>query len=158
MRKIDLKKLGISIALSLGAGFVGSFFTAPAIDGWYMNINKPIFTPPDWVFAPVWTLLFILMGVAFYRIWSLKIKKKKVNFALKVFIVHLGLNIGWSLLFFGLKNPGLALIEIVILWLVIKYLIKLFSELDSLAGRLLLPYLAWVSFATLLNFAVWLAN
>lgn len=158
MSKIEPKKLTVSLVLSLGAGFLGSFFTAPAINGWYANINKPIFTPPDWVFAPVWTLLFILMGIAFYRVWCLKTKKKKVKFALKVFIVQLGLNIGWSVLFFGLKNPGLAFVEIIILWLVIKYLIKLFGELDKFAGKLLWPYLAWVSFASLLNFAVWLGN
>lgn len=150
------KLLLISILITEGAGIIGSIFTTSSIPTWYASINKPAFNPPNWIFGPVWTTLFLLMGLALYLIWNKK--GKEVKKALNIFWLHLGLNIFWSLLFFGLKNPGLAFIEILILLGLIVYLTVLFYRLEKAAGLLLLPYLAWTTFATFLNFAIWRLN
>ncbi|MFW0861984.1 MAG: TspO/MBR family protein [Candidatus Komeilibacteria bacterium] len=148
----------ISIAICLGAGFVGSFFNSPAIDGWYAGIDKPFFNPPNWIFAPVWTILFILMGIAAAIIWNKGLESDAVKIALMVFIFHLVLNILWSMFFFGMQNPGLAFIEIVVLWLMIILVMYLFYQLDHRAAYLLIPYILWVSFAAVLNYSIWQLN
>lgn len=158
MTKINYQKLIISLLLCLGAGFLGSLFTTPAIDTWYATLLKPFFNPPNWIFAPVWTTLFILMGIALYLIWQKGLKNKKAKVAVGFFIVHLGFNSLWSIIFFGLHNPGLAFIDIVLLWLMIVFLIYYFYGLNKLAAWLLMPYLLWVSFATILNYSIWLLN
>ena len=136
------------ILATLAVGAVGSFFTEPSIATWYRNLAHPSFTPPDWVFAPVWTGLYILMAVAAARVW------KVAGFgsaAIGAYGVQLLLNLGWSLMFFALHQIGWALVEIAVLWLAILVTALLFWRADRLAGVMLLPYLAWTSFAALLN-------
>lgn len=156
-------KLIFSIAICLSAGLIGSFFTADAIPNWYATINKPAFSPPNWIFGPVWTTLYILMGISLYRIWiSVPVSKKKIAHSKKkaivIFGVQLLLNTLWSIIFFGFQNPGLALLEIYLLLAAIIYTKILFCRIDKLAGYLLIPYIAWVSFASVLNFFIWQLN
>ena len=140
----NFPKLILSIGVCLLAGGVGSIFTTSAIPTWYATLNKPSFSPPNWVFAPVWTSLYILMGISLYLIW----RKKKVPF---IFWIQLLLNTVWSVIFFGMKNPPLALVDIAALWISIILTIKAFSKINKLASQLLWPYLTWVSFASILN-------
>lgn len=149
--KVNITLLVASIAICQGAGIVGSFFTFPAISGWYAALNKPSFNPPGWLFGPVWTLLYLLMGVSLYLVWMRKGD-------LKWFWAQLILNSFWSIIFFGLKSPGFAFIEIIFLWLAILVTIKTFTKIHQSAAYLLYPYLAWVSFASILNFFVWVLN
>jgi len=155
MRKVG--KLITSILLPLIIGFLASFFTQSSVNTWYKTIDKPVFNPPDWVFAPVWTLLYILIGIAFYLVWekNFGLNKKKV---LTIYFLQLFLNFLWSLLFFGLKSPILSLIEIIILWILIFMNIKVFYKVTKPAGYLLIPYLIWVSFALILNFSIVIIN
>lgn len=149
-------KLVISILIAQSAGFIGTFFTIGAIPTWYAFLNKPTFSPPNWLFGPVWTILYTMIGISFYLIW---INYKKNNsWAIKFFIFHLLLNSMWSIIFFGLKNLSLALIEIVILWSSILYMIKNFYKINKLSSFLLIPYLLWVSFASILNLSIWMLN
>ncbi len=147
-----------SIIICQLAGIIGSVFTTSSIPGWYANINKPSFNPPNWVFAPVWTTLFLLMGIALFLIWRKGLKEKDVKIAFSVFIFHLVLNTLWSILFFGLESPFAAFIEIIFLWAAILISIILFFRISRIAGYLLIPYLLWVSFASVLNFAIWKLN
>lgn len=149
-------KLIVSLLLAQSAGLIGSLFTFSAIANWYSFLNKPSFSPPNWLFGPVWTLLYFLIGISFYRIWTLNNKKSK--WLVKFFLLHLVLNTLWSIIFFGLKNPGLAFFEIVVLWSTIVYMIIKLIKIDKLSTYLLVPYLLWVSFATLLNFSIWKLN
>jgi tryptophan-rich sensory protein len=154
-------KLVISLVLPFLAGFIGSLATMPAIPTWYASLIKPSFSPPNWVFGPVWTTLYLLMGISFYRIWSLEAKPQDTqlkNRSLLLFIIHLFINAFWSIAFFGLQSPLLALIVIVTLLIIILIIKKMFYRLDPLAALLLLPYFLWVSFATLLNFSIWYLN
>lgn len=144
----DWLKLAISVLLPLLAGFVGGLFTSSSVSTWYLTLNKPFFNPPDWVFGPVWTLLYILMGLSFYLVW---VNKKKNNLALSIFGIQLFLNLLWSVLFFGLRNPLFAFIEIIFLWAAILCAIILFYRIDKNASYLLIPYILWVSFAAVLN-------
>jgi len=148
-------KLIASIAMALGAGFLGSVATTPAIDSWYANLQKPFFNPPNWLFAPVWTTLYIFIAIAFYLIWT---SNKKIKKPAILYFIQLALNTLWSILFFGLKIPSIALLEVIILWIFIYLTIKSFYKLNKTAAYLLLPYLAWVSFATLLNYFIVLLN
>lgn len=145
-------KLFISLLLPQLAGFVGSIFTISAIPAWYATLNKPSFSPPNWLFGPVWTTLYILMGISLYLVWS------KGKQGLMLFKLHLVVNALWSILFFGLRSPILGLVAIIILWIMILALVKIFWKIDRLASILLWPYLVWVSFATVLNFAILVLN
>jgi translocator protein len=147
-------KLLTSILICLSAGIIGSYFTTPAIQTWYAGLNKPIFIPPNWVFAPVWTTIFILMGISFYLVWIKGLNRK----ALFVFIIQLALNILWSAIFFGLCLPVLALIEIVVLWAVILINIVLFYRISKIASALLVPYILWVTVAIILNLSIVIYN
>lgn len=140
-------------------GYLSGMSTAESITTWYPKLVKPIFNPPNWVFGPVWTVLYILMGVAGGMIWN-RVDSDEVNVkkAFKIFVIQLGLNALWSYLFFGLQNPLLALIEIVLLWLVIYETYLQFKKIEPLAGKLLIPYLLWVGFATVLNGSIWWLN
>lgn len=155
MKVRNLPKLVFAILICQGAGFLGSIFTAPAISTWYVTLQKPELSPPNWVFAPVWTALFLMMGIALYLVLSAKVQSKK---AVQLFGFQLGLNVAWSIIFFGLKNPGLALLEIVILWIAIFLTIKSFYQINKTAGYLLVPYLLWVSLALYLNYQIWILN
>ncbi|RJR28983.1 tryptophan-rich sensory protein [Candidatus Microgenomates bacterium] len=156
MAKIIWGKLVLAIALCQLAGIVGSVFTFQAIPTWYATLNKPFFSPPNWVFGPVWTALYTLMGVSLYLIWTNKSKLKKE--ALSVFYAQLIINSLWSMLFFGLKNPALAFIVILLLWVLIAATIVKFYKFSKLASYLLIPYLLWVGFASVLNLAIVLLN
>lgn len=147
----DLPKLIFSVGICLGVGILGSFFTASSIPTWYAGLNKPFFSPPNWIFAPVWTILYILMGYSLYLVWT----KKKVP---AVFWIQLILNALWSIIFFGMKNPILALVDIAALWISIFLTIKAFLKINKLAGNLLIPYLVWVSFASVLNLFIVVLN
>lgn len=149
-------KLVLAVLMTEAAGGIGAAATTPKIASWYAGLNKPFFNPPGWVFGPVWTILYLLMGVAFYLIWEDK-SKEKIR-AMKIFGVQLGLNMLWSFIFFGWEKPGWALVEIILLWASIMATIKSFGKMSRLAAKLLVPYLAWVSFATILNGAIYWLN
>lgn len=150
-------KILIAVVGTVAIGSASGFITAGAIDTWYAGINKPSFNPPNWIFGPVWTLLYILMGVAAGLIWSSTAQPTVKRRALAVYILQLGLNALWSILFFGLKSPQVALAEIVLLWIAIVWCMRLFEPIHRTAAYLLIPYLLWVSFASVLNLAiVWL--
>lgn len=152
-------KINISVVVCVLVGFLSGFATQSSIKTWFLNINKPFFNPPSWVFAPVWTILYIMMGVAFGLIWSSDLKDNALlKKAMVIFGIQLFLNALWSILFFGLCNPLLAFIEILLLWLMIFETIKAFKPIESVASKLLYPYLAWVSFATILNGSIWWLN
>jgi len=157
MSKKYLFPLLISILIALSAGFIGSFFTTPSISTWYAFINKPSFSPPNWLFAPVWTLLYILMGIAAFLIWQ-KRDNQKTKQALRFYGTQLILNALWSIIFFGMHNPGLAFLEIIFLWIFIFLTLIKFYKINKTAGLLFVPYLAWISFALILNYAVWMLN
>jgi len=151
------KLLGL-IILCILIGSIGSIFTTPSIGTWYDSINKPSFTPPNWLFGPVWIALFTLMGIALYLVLEKGWKKKKVKKAVTIFGIQFFFNVLWSVLFFGLRQPFYALIEILALWVTIALTIITFYRIDKRAGWILLPYIIWVSIATLLNFYVWILN
>jgi tryptophan-rich sensory protein len=154
----NILKLVFSIAICQSAGLIGAVFTVSSIKNWYNLLTLPSFKPPNSLFAPVWTTLYTLMGVSLYWIWTYGVKEKKVKEALKLFAVHLALNASWSIVFFGAHNIFLSLVNIVILWsLIVAVMIK-FYEIDKKASLILLPYLAWVSFATILNYYIFLLN
>jgi benzodiazapine receptor len=154
----DISKLVISIVACLAAGAIGSVFTRNAIPTWYATQAKPPFTPPNWLFAPVWTLLYILMGVAAFLVWRNGLKNRQVRMALTVFLIQLVLNVLWSVAFFGLESPMYGLIVISILWVAILVTIVLFFRISRGASFLMWPYLLWVSFAAVLNSSIWLLN
>ena len=152
MKKIQIGKLLIAVLICEGVGILGSFTTISSIQNWYQFLNKPPFNPPSWIFGPVWKFLYLLMGISLYMIWARKGKH------LTFFWIQLILNAIWSFLFFGLHSPTLALIDIVVLLIAIIITIKAFYKIYKLAGLILLPYLVWVSFATILNFYIWRLN
>jgi len=158
MKKNDILKILIAVSVSELAGIIGSVFTSPAIPGWYEGLIKPEFNPPSWVFAPVWTALFALMGVAAFLVWKKGVDQKKVKIALSLFVVQLVLNTLWSIIFFGLKNPGMAFVEIIILLTAILATFIAFLKVSRPAALLLLPYICWVAFASYLNFVIWSLN
>ncbi|TDP58693.1 TspO/MBR family protein [Flavobacterium dankookense] len=152
-------RIATVIMTCLAVGYFSSIVTRENIPTWYADLNKPSFNPPNWVFAPVWTALYILMGYAAGRVWNkLEVDEINVKKAFLFFLIQLALNALWSFLFFGLQNPFLASIEIILLWLMIYETYKQFKNIDKIAAYLLLPYLAWVSFATVLTFSVWYLN
>ena len=170
MKLNDFFKLVTAIAVSEAAGVIGSVFTTPAIAGWYAGIVKPALNPPAWVFGPVWTTLFALMGIAAFLIWreydkltlsgveGLASRKKQITIAFGIFLGQLVLNTLWSIIFFGLHSPGGALVEIVFLWLAILATIIAFAKISKPAAWLLVPYILWVSFAMYLNYVIWTLN
>jgi tryptophan-rich sensory protein len=157
MKINDILKLVASVMLCQVAGFLGSLFTTPAIPTWYQTLNKPFFTPPNWIFGPVWISLFVLMGISLFLVWR-KSDHPQFKPALLFFSVQFILNILWSAAFFGLKSPLLGLMDIILLWVAILLTILNFFKVSKIAGMLLIPYLLWVSFATLLNFFLWVLN
>lgn len=152
-------RIATAVTTCMIVGYLSGMVTRASITTWYPTLIKPVFNPPNWVFAPVWSLLYVMMGVAGGLIWTkLETDEVAVKGAFKLFIGQLALNAFWSYLFFGLHNPLLALIEVVLLWLLIYETYTKFKVIDRVAGMLLLPYLAWVSFATLLNASIWWLN
>jgi translocator protein len=159
MKPINIVKLVLSCSVPVLVGIISSFFmTADTLNTWYANLNKPFFNPPNWVFGPVWTTLFIMMGIAAFLVWRQGLDDKVVRIALVCFIVQLILNGIWTPLFFGLHSPLLGLIDIVLLLNAIIVTIFVFSKISRPAALLLVPYFAWVSFATVLNASLYLLN
>lgn len=154
----NLPKLIVSIVGCELVGIIGSAFTFSAIPNWYAYLNKPPFSPPNWLFGPVWTTLYLLMGISFYLIWQLGWKKKQNIDARNYFFAQLGLNFIWTPIFFGLKNTLLALVVIVAMWIATAMTIQKFYTLSKWAAYLLVPYLLWISFATLLNASIVILN
>ncbi len=154
----DRYKLIISVVGCELVGILGTPFTLNAIPTWYATLNKPTFAPPNWIFGPAWTLLYFLMGVAFFLIWRRGWKKKELRFARNLFLIQLALNFIWSPIFFGLRSPLLGLIIIIAMWLLIIATMKKMHPLSKPAFYFLIPYLLWVTFATLLNGAIVMLN
>ena len=151
---INTFKLFFSIIICEAIGILGAVFTTPAIPTWYASLKKPSFSPPNWIFGPAWTLLYALMGISAYLVWQQGIEKPAVRNALFIFTLQLILNFFWSFFFFKLQSPLHALIEILLLWVLILVTIVSFYQINKAAGLILIPYLLWVSFATLLNFYI----
>lgn len=152
-------KIIYCVAICLAVGYLSSNVTQSSIKTWYPTIEKPIFNPPSWVFAPVWTILYIMMGVAAGMVWNkLESNKELVKKGLLFFTVQLLLNALWSYLFFGLNNILLAFLEIILLWLIIYETYNIFKQIDKKAGYLLIPYLGWVGFATILTGTIYFLN
>ncbi|HEX8563643.1 MAG TPA: TspO/MBR family protein [Flavobacterium sp.] len=152
-------KILVFVATCVGVGYISSSATQSSDDTWYPTLVKPSFNPPDYIFAPVWSTLYIMMGIAAGLVWArIEHHRDEVRSALLFFAIQLGLNALWSVLFFGFKNPLLALIEIVILWLMIYETFVKFTKVDKIAGYLLIPYLMWVAFAAVLNASIWWLN
>jgi translocator protein len=153
----QILKLVASLLLPLGVGGIAGVFTTEAIPGWYASLVQPLFTPPNWVFGPVWTTLYIIMGISLYLIWKLVASKQR-NHAILVFMLQLLLNFFWSFFFFHFKMIGVALINIVALWIIITVMLVRFYKLKPVAAYVNIPYLLWVTFATALNAAYFLLN
>jgi benzodiazapine receptor len=148
--------LAVFVLICFAAG-LGGLVTSPQIPGWYADLAKPAWTPPDWIFGPVWTLLYLMMAIAAWLVWR-QDGFAGVKLPLALFAIQLVLNSLWSVLFFGLQSPGAAAVEIVLLWVAILATLIAFWRRSKLAGGMLMPYLAWVGFAAVLNFAIWRLN
>lgn len=157
MSKKNIAKLIISIALPLVLGSVAGMFTSQSVPDWYAALNKPAFNPPGWIFGPVWTLLYLLMGISFFMVWKQE-KGRLRNLAILIYSVQLLLNFAWSFIFFYFKLIGLALVEIVLLWCAIILMLVLFKKVKPIAAYINIPYLLWVSFAAILNAAYYILN
>lgn len=156
---IKFLRIILVVATCLAVGFLSSKFTQQSINTWYPTLIKPVFNPPNWIFAPVWTTLYILMGIAAGIIWNqYETNKKQTTTAFQYFIAQLALNFLWSYLFFGLQNILLALIEIILLWLLILETYNTFKKINPTAANLLIPYILWVTFAAILNCSLWYLN
>ncbi len=151
-------KFIISIFLPLFIGFLGSLATKNSVNSWYLTLNKPIFSPPNWIFATIWSLLFVLIGISFYIVWDKTIYLYFKNIVYLIFFAQLIFNLLWSVLFFAFKKLILAFVDIILLWILVFFNIKEFYKISSVAGLILIPYILWLSFAALLNFAIVLLN
>ena len=158
MNGSNILKLVVAVLLCQAAGILGSLATVPAIPGWYQGLAKPSFTPPNWLFGPAWITLYLLMGIALFLVWRQGLDRPGVKAALALFFIQLGLNALWSWLFFGWHQLGLAFAEIVLLWVAILLVMIKFFALSRASGWLLVPYLLWVTFASVLNFSLWRLN
>jgi translocator protein len=157
MNKLLIVKLIASIILPLGLGAIAGIFTSQSVPYWYETLNRPIFNPPNWIFGPVWTSLYILMGISLFLIWKQKVSNER-NMAILAFLIQLLFNFGWSFIFFYFKMIGLALIEIILLWISIVIMLVLFYKIKPLASYLNVPYLLWVTFAAVLNGSYYFLN
>jgi len=158
LRHLGLNKFLASLAFCFGAAAIVSTVTRPAVTGWYVTVQKPVFSPPNEVFAPVWTILYLLMAVALYLVWHKRESGVRDNLALQLFAVQLTLNVLWSIVFFGLQSISGGLVVIVLLGIALLATISRFWPISRIAAVCLIPYLLWLSFATVLNFAIWRLN
>lgn len=158
MKIKDVFGAAVFILVCLSAGIIGSFYTYPAIPVWYAGLNKPFFSPPNWIFGPVWTILYVMMGISAYMIWKKRKESLEAAKGLSIFALQLILNTMWSVVFFGFRDPFFAFLLIIVLWSAILLTIFQFRKLSVNAALLLGPYIIWVTFAALLNAAVWLMN
>ena len=156
--KKQLTYIAISVTVCLTIGFLSSFATQSSVNDWYLELNKPSFNPPNWIFAPVWTVLYIMMGVAAGIVWAKGFYHIWVKTALYHFGIQLLFNALWSIIFFGFKNPFGALLVILTLLVLLIFTIKWFKVVSQTAALLLIPYLLWVCFATALNYKIWEMN
>jgi tryptophan-rich sensory protein len=151
-------KLIISILIPVLVGAISGYFTTSGVNGWYALANKPWFNPPNWIFAPVWSTLYVLMGIALFLVWKSTAATGIKQTAIVLFAVQLVLNFFWSLIFFKLQQPGWAFAEIILMWVMILLTILWFGKISSAAAWLLVPYICWVSFASVLNYSIWKLN
>ena len=151
-------KLIISILIPVAVGAVSGFFTSSEIPGWYQTINKPTWNPPSWLFGPVWTTLYVMMGVALSLIWKSDASQSVKKTAIILFAVQLVFNFFWSFIFFNQHQIGWAVVEIITMWIFILLTIFAFAPINKIAAWLLVPYISWVSFATILNYTIWQLN
>lgn len=156
-RKRDTIGFAAFLALCLAVSAVGSAVTSSSVGTWYQTLAKPAFNPPNWIFAPVWTALYFMMAVAGWRVWR-RDGLRQARWALSLFVLQLALNLSWSILFFGLRSIGAALVEIIVLLLAILATTVVFWQRDRVAGMLFVPYAGWVAFAAVLNAALWRLN
>lgn len=152
----NLVKLVTSLIITLGAGWLGSIFTRSSVDTWYATLAKPSFAPPNSIFAPVWTVLYLLMGLALYLVWSQNSAQR--GNSLQLFAAQLILNVLWSVVFFGLESTFGGVVVIVLLWVAIYMTIRSFAAVSEPAAWLMVPYLLWVTYAAILNIAIWWLN
>jgi len=157
MSKLQIIKLLVSIFLPLGLGAIAGIFTAQSVPEWYATLNRPSFNPPNWIFGPVWTTLYIIMGISLFLIWKQDMSKER-NLAILVFMLQLLFNFGWSFIFFYFNMIGFALIEIILLWISIIIMLVLFYKIKPIASYINIPYLLWVTFATVLNGSYYFLN
>jgi benzodiazapine receptor len=155
MRRLAVLVVCVGICLAVGA--LGGWVTASSVKDWYPTIAKPSFNPPNWMFGPVWTILYVMMGIAAWRVWC-KARRDAARGPLALFALQLTLNLGWSIAFFGLREIGAAVVVIVALEIAILLTLLQFRRIDGLAAALLVPYALWVAFATALNVAIWRLN
>ncbi len=151
-------KLFISILIPLLVGAISGYFTTSGVDGWYALANKPWFNPPNWIFAPVWTTLYVLMGIALFLVLKSDAARAVKQAAIALFAIQLTLNFFWSIIFFKLQQPGWAFAEIILMWVTILLTILWFGKISATAAWLLVPYICWVSFASVLNYSIWQLN
>jgi tryptophan-rich sensory protein len=157
MGKFNIFKLLASLALTVGLGGASGFFTAKEINNWFVTLTKPSFNPPNYLFGPVWSLLYFLMGISLYLIWQQPPTSQRKQ-AITLFLIQFALNVSWSFIFFNQHQILWALVDIIALWLFILLTIFSFAKLSKTAAWLLVPYICWVSFAALLNAAFWMLN
>ena len=158
MERKKILMLAAAVAVCQLAGIIGSFYTVQAIPEWYAALEKPAFNPPNWLFGPVWVTLYTLMGIALFLVWERGVKTLKERLAVSLFFIQLILNALWSIIFFGLKELGFAFGWIMALWIFIAATTAMFWKIDRRAAALMLPYLAWTSFAAILNYSIWALN
>jgi translocator protein len=155
----NIYKFIISITVCQGAGIIGSLFTAGSINDWYIYLTKPSFTPPNWLFAPVWITLYTLIAISLYFIWSKrKEDKENVDSAITLFIIGLIFNINWSILFFGLHNSFYALLDIIFMWIITILLMRRYWQIEKWSFYLMIPYILWITLAGALNYFIWVLN
>jgi tryptophan-rich sensory protein len=157
MNKSQVFKLIASLTLPLGLGAIAGLFTAEAVPEWYETLNRPSFNPPNWLFGPVWSTLYLLMGISLFLIWKQSASKVR-NMAIFIFLLQQALNFGWSFIFFYFNMIGFALIEIILLWISIVIMLVLFYKIKPAAAYINIPYLLWVTFAALLNASYYFLN
>ena len=157
MNKTLTLKFLISILLPLSLGAIAGMFTSQSVPEWYATLNRPSFNPPSWIFGPVWTTLYILMGISFFLIWKQEASKVR-NRAILIFLLQLLLNFAWSFIFFYFNMIGLALVEIILLWISIVMMLVVFYKIKPIASYINIPYLLWVTFATVLNASYYILN
>ena len=158
MNKRNIIRFLIYLIFCEGVGVIGSIFTVPAITNWYVFLQKPSFSPPNWLFGPAWTILYLLMAISIFLIWQAGLAERKTKTVFRLFWIHLFFNAIWSILFFGLESPLLGLFDIIILWVMIGILTFQFFKINKTAGILFIPYWLWVSFAAILNFFIYKLN
>lgn len=156
--KVNWSQLTIAILFCQAAGIFGTVFSTPTIPAWYMTLAKPAFTPPNWVFGPVWLLLYTLMGISLYLIWQHPGNGRDKAHGLMFFYIQLVLNAAWGMLFFGFRSPLIAFVDVVLLWVTVVVTMTYFRKVSTTAAGLLLPYIVWVSFAVILNFVIVVLN